>query len=414
MQIVQRSGGSGGGQVKILGQSSSHRSRPPPESSHTGLGAVPEDSRHPDGQPAAPKKKQSFSMPVAAAAFSRCRLMDEEWRVCVDAVHPHLLESGSEFTVVACIGAQGAGKSTVLSLLLSSFQGLLGKTPGGDKAETPSANTGNSGLSPFEALAGDSSPEPDAGFEAPLDIHSQRSFLEGEASPAGVDLCVSSMDRLLLLDAQPLFACEALPEAELKSELYLLTFLVSICHTLLVVTDAPVDLQLWKLLRLLAMLKSKVPDLPTWVERQSEGGERQEQQFPLRESLPRLVIAFNNVKQGCDIPELYQPVQAFLEHTLWKGAPSTQCVQIPTLPGSSLSALLTSNVAYRAGMQLREKVLANGPERGRFGKDRLQLTEREWLYHVSGYWDFVQKVPIVQDYFSMLGQGLESYGWPKC
>jgi len=347
--------------------------------------------------------------------------MDEDWRVCVDAVHPHLLESGSEFTVVACVGAQGVGKSTVLSLLLSSFKGLLGKSTGAEKAETPNGNASDTGITPpAGSISGilpwpsnDTNVDPDAGFEAPLPIHSQQSFLEGEASPPGVDLCISSLDRLLLLDAQPLFMCEALPEAELKSELHLLTFLTSICHTLVVVTDTPVDLQLWKFLRLLATLKAKVPDLAPWVERQADGGERQEAP-PVRESLPRLVIAFNNQKSGHDTPEVYEPVKAFLEHTLWKGTPSLQCIQIPQLPGSSLTAMLTSGAAYRTGMQLREKVLANGPERGRFGKERLQLTEREWLYHVSSYWDFVQKVPVVPDYFRTIGQELQSQGWPRC
>jgi len=325
-----------------------------------------------EGQPREAVKKPSFAVPAAAPPFTKCRLMDEDWRVCVDAVHPHLMENGSEFTVVACIGAQGVGKSTALSLLLASLRGILDSSRGDRKQNS-------------------------ADFEAPLDIRSMQSFLEGVPSP-GVDLCVSTLDRLLLLDAQPLFGDTS--EAELRSELHFLLFLTSICHTLIVVTDTQVDLQLLKLMRLLATLKSKVPDLATWVHRQEKA--------EVREALPRLVFAFNDRSSLTD-HDLFAPAQRFLEHTPWKATP-TEFVRIPEISGSSVREMLTGSEAYSAGMRLRECV-CSGSSLGRFGKDGLQLTEREWLFHISGYWEFVQKVPIIQECFST--RNIESYGWPK-
>jgi len=333
----------------------------------------------------------------------------------VDAVHPHLLESGSEFTVVACIGAQGAGKSTILSLLLASFRGLLGSQSSGGRGEgTGSSETKPEGLAQI-GLGGSSSvhdAEGVADIKPPLDIHSTTAFLEGQASPAGIDLCVSALDRLLLLDAQPLFNYEYNSDVEMKSELYLLLFLTSICHTLLVVVDSAVDLQLWKFLRLLATLKAKTPDLATWVERQGDRCARPEH-FPLREVLPRIVVVFNNLGRIFHDETLFKPVTTFVEHSLWKKAPSFKCIQVPTLPGSTIGAMLSSDEAYHHGMRLRECVLCSGSERGKFGREGLQLTEREWLYHASGYWDFVQKVSIVQEYFDIIAQSLDTYGWPK-
>lgn len=350
--------------------------------------------------------------------------MDEEWHVRVDSVHPHLLESGSEFTVVACIGAQGAGKSTVLSLLLASFRGLLGgHGPGSQPGATGvgGSEEGGDGVGATRrgasepAMAGAGNSQDEDTFEAPLGIHSAQACLEGRASPAGVDLCVSALDRLLLLDAQPLFGCnEGSPDTDLQSELYLLLFLTSICHTLVVVTDSAMDMYLWRTLGLLAALRAKVPDLASWVERQPEGSTSgSSEQRQTEQALPRLVVVFNNLPGTRQGAELFQPVRTLLEHSPWKASGSLQHLEVPTLPGSSISAMLTSNAAYSAGMRLRERVLCAGAERGRFGKDNQQFTEREWLYHVNGYWDFVQRAPAVPDYFSMLSKGLEQYGWPK-
>lgn len=196
VQIVQRLGG---GPVKILGAASSggvsekigRRSDP-----GGGESGYPANGRPADS--AQKKKQQPFVMPTVASTFSKCRLMDEDLRVCVSAVHPHLLESSSEFTVVACIGPQGAGKSTALSLIVASLSGALGKASDGD-------------------------------FEAPLEVHSAQDFLTGSRSRAGIDLCVSTLDRLMLLEAQPLFNYETMSTAELKAELHMLIFLVSIC-----------------------------------------------------------------------------------------------------------------------------------------------------------------------------------------
>jgi len=417
--------------VKILGASRNHRS----ESHSEGPGAPdvpPADARPTDG-PSGLKKKQAFATPTVGSIFSKCRLMDEEWHVCVDEVHARLLESGSEFTVVACIGAQGAGKSTVLSLLLSCFKGALSKARqganGGGRDEV--ASGGDGGVDAATVGAGERPGEPpaplgvaedgrrvmtlgvaeqgdDIDFEPPLEIRTRQSFLEGRASRAGVDLCVSALDRILLLEAQPLFSYETASEAELKSELHFVIFLLSICHTLVVVTDTPVDLQLWKFMRLLAMLKTKVPDLPTWIDSQGDQVGK-----PVKEVLPRLVVAFNNIGPHIGEAEMRRPVQMLLEHSLWKSAPSLQYTHIPMLPGRSIAEMLLSDQAHCAGMRLRERVLCQGPSRGRFGQDGLQLTEREWLYHINGYWDFLQKIPLVQEYFDTVAQGLESYGWPK-
>merc|ERR1711924_267505 len=224
--------------------------------------------------------------------------------------------------------------------------------------------------------------------------------------------CVSAIDRLLLLDVQSLFNYDATSDAELKSEFHFVLFLASICHTLLVVVDTPVDMQLLKFLRLIACIKAKVPDFATWIDRPGDNPEQLDQ-LPLREVLPKLVVAYNNIGYHLDDSELFAPTQAILTHSLWKDAPSVQHMRIPTLPGDTVASMLRSDEAYATGTHLRSSIFRSGPARGRFGKDALQLTEGDWLLHICGYWEFVQMAPSVQEYFSVVANGLESYGWPK-
>eukprot|EP00929_Paragymnodinium_shiwhaense_P030568 TRINITY_DN17297_c0_g1_i2.p1 TRINITY_DN17297_c0_g1~~TRINITY_DN17297_c0_g1_i2.p1 ORF type:complete len:644 (+),score=151.75 TRINITY_DN17297_c0_g1_i2:43-1974(+) len=397
--------------------------------------------------PAVAKKKPPVIMPKETGpAFGRCRLMDEEWHVCSEAAQPLLLEQGSEFTVVACIGAQGTGKSTALSLLLASLHGVLVKdaddmTPGDGEeaasngrdasphAEGSSDKHGSPASDRSRRQVGHStstSAAPVCLKELPLQVHSFNDFLEGKASPAGVDMCVSSLDRLLLLDAQPLFNYESTSDGELKSEinseLKFMLFLLSICHTLLVVMDTPVDLHLLKFLRLLALLKSKVTDFAPWVERGGAENLGRDQLAAAageqKEALPRLVVAFNNVGSTMKDAELFAPARAFLQHSLWKTAPSLHFLRIPQLSSPSgiqggPHEMLATEQAHRIGMRLRENVLSAGPARGRFGPDGLQLTERDWLMHIGGYWEFIQKAQIVNEYFSLTSKEPDSYGWPQ-
>jgi len=218
------------------------------------------------------------------------------------------------------------------------------------------------------------------------------------------------LDRLFLLDAQPFCDCSGMSSSELKNDIRLSIFMSSICHTLLVVTDTSMDYQLLKFLRVVATLKAKIPDLALWMERQGNSNDLMEVPAD-KEVLPRLVVVFNNLTSKMDEGELSDVYQKFLDHSLWKHAPSIQFLRVPTLPGTSLSGLLTSEAAHQAGLQLRERVLSEGPERGRFGKDSLQLTEREWLYHLSGYLDFVQNSPVIQEYVDAMSHGFEQYGW---
>ncbi|OLQ02008.1 Protein SMG9 [Symbiodinium microadriaticum] len=305
------------------------------------------------GSQTAAKKKSQLAVPTPGPPFARCRFMDEDWRLCESEVSPHLTES-SDFAVVCAVGCAGAGRSTVLSLLLSPF--LVGT----------------------EARSGMSQ----SSFKVPLGIRTAEAFLAGNPSPMGVDMCISTADRLLLLDAQPLFeTVTAMPESDLKSELYLMIFLASICHTLLVVTDTVMEVHLWKFLRHMAMLKSKVPNLATFV-RQKQAQASAEPVQPIQEDLPRLLVVFNNlilqIDDGVEMPELYEPVQNFLGHCEWKAAPSVDCTALPQLPGKSCQELLCSEKAAAAGLRLRQHLFSEGHPRGRFGPDGLQLTEKQW------------------------------------
>ncbi|CAK9002687.1 Protein SMG9 (Protein smg-9 homolog) [Durusdinium trenchii] len=285
-------------------------------------------------------------------AFTRCRFMDDEWRICGDEVSPWLLET-HDFLVVATLGAQKVGRSTVLSTLLSPFF----------HADGPSA----------------------ANFQVPLGIHTAESFLEGQSSP-GVDMCIT-MDRLLLLDAQPLFESSA----DLPSELCLMIFLASICHCILVVTDTALDPELWRFLRLLATLKAKVPDLASWLKTQAN-----EASTP-KEAFPHLLVVFNNMEED---EELHEPMEDFLKYTAWKAAPSIRCVTVPHLPGLSAEEMLCSAQAAELGRSLRQELFHEGSAApGGFGG--LQLTEKQWLNHLLEYWDFVQKRSEIQSYFDL-------------
>lgn len=309
--------------------------------------------------------------------FSRCRFMDEDLRLCGDQVDPLLLESERDFLVVASLGAQKVGRSTVLSTLLSPFFHENG------------SSTGH--------------------FKVPLGIHSAETFLEGGPSYSGVDLCVT-MDRLVLLDAPALFeSLPAHPLGDPKSELYLMIFLASICHCILVVTDTAVDPELWSFLRLLATLKSKVPDLGSWLRsKQAFDGEDTNANANTKEtvqSLPRLLVVFNNVEETEETEEL----EDFLKHSEWKAAPWIRCARAPHLPGQSAREMLCSKEAATLGKSLRQQLAEGVP--GGFGG--LPLTEKQWLHHVLDYWEFIHKRSDVQSYFDLLSSGrLKSFDSP--
>ncbi|CAL1127218.1 unnamed protein product [Cladocopium goreaui] len=245
--------------------------------------------------------------------------------------------------------------------------------------------------------------------QVPLGIHSAETFLEGGPSYSGVDLCVT-MDRLVLLDAPALFeSLPAHPLGDPKSELYLTIFLASICHCILVVTDTAVDPELWSFLRLLATLKSKVPDLGSWLRsKQAFDGEDTNANANTKEtvqSLPRLLVVFNNVEETEETEEL----EDFLKHSEWKAAPWIRCARAPHLPGQSAREMLCSKEAATLGKSLRQQLAEGVP--GGFGG--LPLTEKQWLHHVLDYWEFIHKRSDVQSYFDLLSSGrLKSFDSP--
>ncbi|TYZ60719.1 hypothetical protein PybrP1_008042 [[Pythium] brassicae (nom. inval.)] len=165
------------------------------------------------------------------------------------------------FTVVGVLGFDGVGKSTLLSLLHSSADSETA-------ARKPSPRTKRAAASRSKSLSGASSRDSEGVF-APRGLDK---LVAGDYETAGVDLAVShdptgaSGASLVLLDSQPMLSsamlCELLgrnesprfgaltPEQQVEAHsLQLATFLLSVCHYVVIAHDALADLAVARFLQ---------------------------------------------------------------------------------------------------------------------------------------------------------------------
>nr|CAG4635759.1 EOG090X0EPT [Artemia franciscana] len=178
------------------------------------------------------------------------------------------LNEQSDFLVVGCIGTQGVGKSHILSSLFQHDR----------KRKDEDLRLAKSyGYLP--------------------NIWSHEDIENSNHKTSGIDAYITP-ERVILLDCQPVLSCSVMYSdiqaewekkigfefgsteagAEMNS-IQLISFLLSVCHVLLVVQDWTVDLNLLRLIQTAEMLKPSFPPL--------------NQDEPYVEAFPHLAFIFN-------------------------------------------------------------------------------------------------------------------------
>ena len=215
------------------------------------------------GAAATPSASSGAAGPSSSSSRGPRKLLNEALELTVDEVAP-LLGDSTDFTVVGVLGAQGVGKSTILSLLAGAT--LADADCGGGGSSGGSSSGGGGG-----GRGGALLHEPIFPTETP------EVALRAAHQTVGADLHVTP-ERLLLLDTQPLLSPSILLEllqrdaslpadvqnAENLVELHSLRmamWVLSVCHVVICVQDAqPVQGSL-RLLRAAQMLRHRLPDL---------------------------------------------------------------------------------------------------------------------------------------------------------
>ena len=216
--------------------------------------ASPSSSAAPPTTPSATQSPAQFNSSAAAARKSAGprKLLNDNLELSLDEVTP-LLSDSVDFTVIGVLGAQGVGKSNLLSLL-----------------------AGARWVSQDGSLAGGSVPV--ATLHDPIFAPQTKETALGAAhQTCGVDLHVTA-ERLLLLDTQPLLSPSVLVdlikrEAALPTEvqthenllelhsLRIAMFMLSVCHVVVWAVDAELDAETARLIRVTQMLRHRLPDL---------------------------------------------------------------------------------------------------------------------------------------------------------
>ncbi|CAK9223664.1 unnamed protein product [Sphagnum jensenii] len=351
-------------------------------------------------------------------------LLSDSWDFAPDRFLPLLSADNTDFTVVGVIGAPGVGKSTILNELY----GFDGTT---------------SGVLP------------------PFQVQSEETRAMARHCSVGIELRMS-VERFILLDTQPVFSPSVLSDimrpdgsssisvvggdlmsAELAHELMGLQlgmFLCSVCHIVLVVTEGVHDINLWRLMQTVEMLKQGISDPSISLtssnsHAQSTGGPAisgdRDNGDSMHDEQPDFFA--DTVFLHTKFFSLRDQEKSFKQGLLEKGTPRGRegvisLVGEPTsatkmevhngaaapLAGSNRSGsginffVLPMKVASEETQrqhesystmlkQLLEQVLSM--PRHSFAKP---ISERDWLKSAARTWDLVKKSPVLADYSKML------------
>ncbi|CAM6024314.1 unnamed protein product [Sphagnum balticum] len=351
-------------------------------------------------------------------------LLSDSWDFAPDRFLPLLSADNTDFTVVGVIGAPGVGKSTILNELY----GFDGTT---------------SGVLP------------------PFQVQSEDTRAMARHCSVGIELRMS-VERFILLDTQPVFSPSVLADimrpdgsssisvvggdpmsAELAHELMGLQlgmFLCSVCHIVLVVTEGVHDINLWRLMQTVEMLKQGISDPSISLtssnsHAQSTGGPAisgdRDNGDSMHDEQPDFFA--DTVFLHTKFFSLRDQEKSFKQGLLEKGTPRAREGVIslggePTsatkremhngaaapLAGSNRSGsginffVLPMKVASEETQrqhesystmlkQLLEQVLSM--PRHSFAKP---ISERDWLKSAARTWDLVKKSPVLADYSKML------------
>lgn len=358
---------------------------------------------------------ESVSLRSRLPPIGSLNLLSDSWEFHTDRFLPFLTDN-TDFTVVGVIGPPGVGKSTIMNELY----GFDGSSPG---------------------------------MLPPFAIQSEDIRAMARHCTVGIEPRISA-ERLILLDTQPVFSPSVLAEmmrpdgsstisvlggeslsSELAHELMgiqLGVLLASICHILLVISDGVHDINMWRLMLTVDLLKHGIPDLSSLTPSHSqnsnlgsdkegkdkvlEGGEeylaapifvhtklRDQDITPhnfvhLRKALAQFFSSSTFVKEKCG-----NTTKEHLVSSVPPNMPSTDLDS--TLPNLFLVPCKSKVDSPRAQYEsytsmlwkLRDQVLSmNCPSFAR------TISERDWLRNSAKIWELVKNSPIIAEYCKTL------------
>ncbi|KAJ9678494.1 hypothetical protein PVL29_020628 [Vitis rotundifolia] len=358
---------------------------------------------------------ESVSLRSRLPPIGSLNLLSDSWEFHTDRFLPFLTDN-TDFTVVGVIGPPGVGKSTIMNELY----GFDGSSPG---------------------------------MLPPFAIQSEDIRAMARHCTVGIEPRISA-ERLILLDTQPVFSPSVLAEmmrpdgsstisvlggeslsSELAHELMgiqLGVLLASICHILLVISDGVHDINMWRLMLTVDLLKHGIPDpsslTPSHLQNSNlvsdkegkdkvlEGGEeylaapifvhtklRDQDITPrnfvhLRKALAQFFSSSTFVNAKCG-----NTTKEHLVSSVPPNMPSTDLDS--TLPNLFLVPCKSKVDSPRAQYEsytsmlwkLRDQVLSmNCPSFAR------TISERDWLRNSAKIWELVKNSPIIAEYCKTL------------
>ncbi|PVD28328.1 hypothetical protein C0Q70_10915 [Pomacea canaliculata] len=327
------------------------------------------------------------------------KLIDENFR-WVDAGIDELVEQ-SDYLVVGTLGLQGTGKSTILSL-------LGGNTP------------------------------QDAYRNYIFQPQTKETREEGSHQSVGVDM-FATPERIILLDSQPVLSpsildCMIRHEKKYPADytstenwiemqsLQIATFLMTVCHVIIVTQDWFTDLNFLKFLTTAEMLKP-----------QMHSTSHESSQEDSTEFYPTIVFVMNKAGSDDFTPETYANMQVVLDQMFhssklkYKGAVSMKKDNIISVLKAKEGGLETDvNLFLLPVMEYYktepESILSYLPEyRGcpsfayllRSFRNQVysmpktmitqsQLSERNWFHFAARMWEAVKKSQLLAEYNRLL------------
>uniref|UniRef100_A0A7N0TBC3 Protein SMG9 n=1 Tax=Kalanchoe fedtschenkoi TaxID=63787 RepID=A0A7N0TBC3_KALFE len=345
-------------------------------------------------------------------AIGSLNLISESWEFQVDRFLPFLTEN-TDFTVVGVIGPTGVGKSTIMN----EIYGFNGSSPG---------------------------------MLPPFPVQTEDIRAASRHCTTGIEPRISS-ERIILLDAQPLFCPSTLSEiirpdgsstisvltgeslsAELAHELMAIqlgVFLMSVCQILLVVSEGAHDLSMWRFMSTVDLLKHGIADPSSNLSHSLSSigldvGNKDKIYVGGDEYMAAPIFVHTKMEELCSHSTVRLKkalAKYFAASTFTKTKPESQS-KIALAPseisnshkdhGSDFTQLnlytiplklkddsiSTQHASFHSMLwRLRDKVLSmDAPS---FAKT---VSERDWLKNSAKIWETVKSSPIIAEYAKML------------
>ncbi|KAG1658774.1 Protein SMG9 [Nymphon striatum] len=273
----------------------------------------------------------------------------------------------SDFYVIGVIGMQGVGKSSIMSMLAN-----------GRFALSERSNT----------------------FRIETKDHRE----VGEHATGGIDMYITS-DRIILLDVQPVMSASVLERlletdkrhaSEFSSILHsseipslqLMSFLYTVCHTVLVVQDWITDINLLKNLQTAEMLKPSLPS-QNFVENSAE--DIDDDYYPHIGSVgmdrDNLIPSLCGLPSQCDMNLFMLPQKSKTSHSGkdilndYEGSPGMDVL---------------SNSLYRQIYSMPRSHIT-----------RISITEKDWFLYAAKSWESIKKSNL--NFFTEYGRVFTGY-----